>query len=969
MRTRPSHPASRLRLLALAFALACGDPAGPSPGPAAADRSEVQISRGILVAGTEADLILVTRDTEGRRVRRGGRTVTFVVSGGTSRGQMGAVTDQGDGTYLATFVGTEAGTPATVGATIDGQPVTQPLPTIQVLPGPVSPIYSVIAVTPRTILNGGAATFELTSLDAWGNRLPGGGHDVAFSVSGGSSTGTIGAVSDHRDGRYTASFTATGVGTPLTVGATVDGDPVTTPLPTVTVAFGVAPDSSTLTVSSDTVLVNRGLTVLLTVRDSAGIRRVSGGEAVQFMVLGSSTGGGKVDSTIDHDDGTYTTNFTATAAGGPVAIGATLNGMPVGGPQPTITILPLPIGGAQQSTVSVSASTVAAGDSASLTLVLRDIDGNQVPAGGDSVRFTLGPGGSSSGTIGPVVDNGDGSYRAGFVGTVAGTAVTVGAVINDSIQILMLDSLGGSNLPTVTVVPGPFSPDSSRLSAVPARIEVDSTAVIWLETRDDFGNRLDRGGHRVTFQRDSTNIAASVGSIGAVTDHGDGTYTAPYLGISGGTPDTIRASVDGTPLTPLLPPALQVVCTAGPASPDSSIIRVNDSTLPSGVSTTITLWARDHSACPVLAPLVIAFATSGGGSTGNLGSTVSRGGGVYTATFTGIRAGTATTILATIGPAQVTGTAAITVIPGDISVDSSVMSLSRSAVDSGARSVATLHGRDAAGNSLVQGGRSVTVGISGMPVHGFMGTTTDRNDGSYAAVYTGAVADPGFPDSITAWIEGTRVRSLSPLVQVVAGTISPVHSTLAVSPAGVAAGDSVLVTLTGRDAAGRALVTGDRPTVTGFTQSGNGNGVFTPVMNADDGSYTAYFQGRAAGPVTLGATLDGVAITTPPVALTVAPGPPSPGGSVVGIGADSLQVGDTTTVTLLVRDGFGNPVDDPNLVVALSAATGTVGTVGAVTYQGGRYIATFTAVGMGTAVISATIGGAPVTATASITVW
>ena len=48
------------------------------------------------------------------------------------------------------------------------------------------------------------------------------------------------------------------------------------------------------------------------------------------------------------------------------------------------------------------------------------------------MEFTLGNDGTSGGTIGPTTDHDDGTYSAAFTGTVAGSAVTVGATINDS---------------------------------------------------------------------------------------------------------------------------------------------------------------------------------------------------------------------------------------------------------------------------------------------------------------------------------------------------------------------------------------------------------------------------------------------------------------------------------------------------------------------------------------------------------
>jgi hypothetical protein len=78
----------------------------------------------------------------------------------------------------------------------------------------------------------------LRAKDANGNNLTTGGLAVRFTVSGGTSTGTVGATTDQANGTYTAVFTGTTAGTATTVHATIGGVAVTSPLPTLTVTSG-----------------------------------------------------------------------------------------------------------------------------------------------------------------------------------------------------------------------------------------------------------------------------------------------------------------------------------------------------------------------------------------------------------------------------------------------------------------------------------------------------------------------------------------------------------------------------------------------------------------------------------------------------------------------------------------------------------------------------------------------------------
>ncbi len=62
------------------------------------------------------------------------------------------------------------------------------------------------------------------------------GHTVVFSLTGaGTSSGTLGAVTDNLNGTYSAIFTGVTIGTAKSITATINGNPITSSLPTVTV--------------------------------------------------------------------------------------------------------------------------------------------------------------------------------------------------------------------------------------------------------------------------------------------------------------------------------------------------------------------------------------------------------------------------------------------------------------------------------------------------------------------------------------------------------------------------------------------------------------------------------------------------------------------------------------------------------------------------------------------------------------
>src|SRR5205085_2710465 len=121
-------------------------------------------------------------------------------------------------------------------ATIDAQAVTSTPPTITVTPPP-APLHSTLTVSSASVATGSTMSVTLTARDTFGNQT-GGGSALTFGLANGSAgSGTFKNVIDNQNGTYTASFTGTVTGS-VTIIATIDGQPITSPMPTITVTKG-----------------------------------------------------------------------------------------------------------------------------------------------------------------------------------------------------------------------------------------------------------------------------------------------------------------------------------------------------------------------------------------------------------------------------------------------------------------------------------------------------------------------------------------------------------------------------------------------------------------------------------------------------------------------------------------------------------------------------------------------------------
>jgi len=100
-----------------------------------------------------------------------------------------------------------------------------------------------------------------------------------------------------------------------------------------------------------------------------------------------------------------------------------------------------------------------------------------------------------------------------------------------------------------------IDPTKSTISVARPLLFVDDTVRATLQPRDALNHPVTFGGASVVF---SSQGGSSVGTFGPVVDSQNGTYSADFVGATFGTPLTIAASIDGAPVTSVLP-TLRVV--------------------------------------------------------------------------------------------------------------------------------------------------------------------------------------------------------------------------------------------------------------------------------------------------------------------------------------------------------------------------------------------------------------------------
>lgn len=149
--------------------------------------------------------------------------------------------------------------------------------------------YCTVAASASVARVGGATvTLTLTAKGASDNLLGFGGATVTFGTSGGTGTGTIGSVTDVGDGTYTAAFTGTANGlTAITITAAINGDTVTTTMPTIRVYD--TPTVSAISPASGSAAGGASVTITGTKFDSAATVTIGGAAATSVVVVSTTS--------------------------------------------------------------------------------------------------------------------------------------------------------------------------------------------------------------------------------------------------------------------------------------------------------------------------------------------------------------------------------------------------------------------------------------------------------------------------------------------------------------------------------------------------------------------------------------------------------------------------------------------------------------------------------------------------------
>ncbi|MBA9084868.1 acyl-CoA hydrolase [Fontibacillus solani] len=546
-------------------------------------------------------------------------------------------------------------------------------------------------------------------------------------------------------------------------------------------------------------------TVSVQLKDAQGNALTSGGEAV-----GISSTLGTVGPVTDHNNGTYTATLTAPTTVGTATISASVGGNAIGGTS-SVQFVPGAPSGATSTIAVANGSLVANGTSqTTITVKLKDAQGNALTSGGASVVIS-----STLGTASAVTDNNNGTYTATLTApTTVGTA-TISASVGGN-------AIGGTS--SVQFVPGAPSGATSTIAVANGSLTANGTSqtTITVKLKDAHGNALTSGGAAVV-------VSSTLGTVSAVTDNNNGTYTATLTAPTTVGTATISASVGGNPIAS----TSSVQFVAGASSAANSTIEVGNAILTAdGTSQTlITVKLKDTQGNAL---------TSGGATVvvkstlGTVSAVTDNNNGTYTAMLTAPTTVGTATISASVGGNPIASTSSVQFVAGASSAANSTIEVGNAILtaDGTSQTLITVKLKDAQGNALTSGGAAVVV----KSTLGTVSAVTDNNNGTYTAILT-APTMVGTA-TISVLVDAVAVTQ-SKTVQFVVGPISSSQSTITASDLSVRADglnqSTIYVVL--RDDFNHPI-SGKRI----LLQAGSGSSIITVINDVTDSNGQAEFS-------------------------------------------------------------------------------------------------------------------------------
>ncbi|PKH19121.1 hypothetical protein CIG19_20515 [Enterobacterales bacterium CwR94] len=886
-----------------------------SAGAAAQGRSTLATDARSYVPGDTIGVTVMLQDTAGNPVT--GALAQLAAVSVQNASLAGSWTDNGDGTYAATYQAQQVGTGLTASLRLSGWASAVHSAAYAITAGAPVVANSSITTDAVSYASGDRIAVSVTLHDTLSNPVAGAAAQLsAVTVQNGTLAGSW---TDNGDGTYQAFYTAQATGTGLTASLQLSNWTSAIASTAYAITAGAAAEgNSTLTTdalsyaSGDTIQIN------ITLQDAAG-NPVTGASAqlatvtVQNAVLAGSW--------ADNGNGTYAATYTAQAAG--TGLKASLR---LGGWSGAISSAAYAItaGSAVEgrSTLTTDATTYLAGDNITVSVTLQDNAGNPVTGAAAQLSAVSVQNATLTGSW---TDNRDGTYAATF------TAQNVGTGLTASLQ---LSGWSGAIRSAVYAITASAATEGNSTIATDAATYTAGNPIsVNVTLQDTAGNPVTGAAGQL-----AAVIVPNAILAGSWTDNNDGTYAAMFTAQATGT--GLMASLHLNHWSGTIRSSAYAI-TTGAAAEGRSTITTDAVSYMSGDTLNVSVILQDSAGNPVTGATASLAAVSVQNAM-LAGSWTESGNGIYAATYTAQGVGIGLTASLRLGNwSGAINSAAYTITAGAAAEGRSTIATDTVSYASGDAITISVTLQDTQGNPVA--GAATQLSAVSVQNAVLAGSWTDNGNGTYAASYTAQGVGTGLTASLQ--LAGWSAAIRSSTYAITAGAAAEGNSTIATNASTYTAGDSISVSVMLQDRAGNPISGLASQLSAVAVQNAALAGSWT---DHSDGTYSAAFTAQTAGAgLTASLQLGGWSGAINSSAYAITAGAPAEGRSTMSTDAVSYASGDAINVSVILQDEQGNPVTGAATQLSAAAVQNAV-LAGSWTDNGdGTYVAAYTAQALG----------------------
>jgi adhesin/invasin len=318
-----------------------------------------------------------------------------------------------------------------------------------------------VKLAPASIVANGTSTTTVTATVTDATNAPVSGNAIVFSAAPGGVT--FSAVTDHRNGTYTATVTGSTAIASVTITATDSSvtpnvlgqaelaqtapppPPPPPPLPATDVSLGLSPTS---------IVANGSSTSTATARVTNANGGVVSNDTIAFS---TNDGGNRVSATTKRGNGIYTATITSSGTAHAVTVTARDQSAGISG-SATLTQTAVPPLPAKTVSVSLSPASIVANGSSVSTATAAVTNANGGVVSNDTIAFSTNDGGNR---VSATTNRGNGIYAATITSSRTVHSVTITATDRSA------NISGRGTLTQAAVVAVPGTPTATKLSSVP----------------------------------------------------------------------------------------------------------------------------------------------------------------------------------------------------------------------------------------------------------------------------------------------------------------------------------------------------------------------------------------------------------------------------------------------------------------------------------------------------------------------